>query len=289
MQSASIKKDPPDVSSKRRFKHSVAYWCLHDTDWNWSLDQICDCARVLGIESIELLPADLIPFVIKQGLGSALAGNGMPDPPFAKGLNNKRHHEEVINRTREAIKLCAQFGIPNVIAFTGYKWRDNAEPNGAEISLKEGADSCVEALQELAGDAERNQVTICLEHLNTRDSSHPMKGHPGYQGDCVDYCADIVRRAGSPRIKLLFDIYHVQVMNGDVIRRIREYGELIGHIHTAGSPGRGELDDDQEIHYRGVVRALDAINYQGFIGHEFIPRRDPALGLAQAISICETA
>jgi sugar phosphate isomerase/epimerase len=277
------------MSSKRRFKHSVGYWCLHDTEWKWSPQQICDCAKSLEIESIELLPADLIPFVIEQGLGSALGVNGMPDPPFVKGLNNKRHHEKVISLTTEAIKRCAKFGIPNVIAFTGYKWADVNKPNGAEISLKEGAANCVEGLRELAKYGEQNKVTICLEHLNTRDASHPMKGHPGYQGDSIEYCADIVRRVDSPRVKLLFDIYHVQVMHGDVIRRIREYGELIGHIHTGGSPGRGELDDDQEIHYPGIARALDAINYQGFIGHEFIPRRDPAAGLAEAIGLCDTA
>jgi hydroxypyruvate isomerase len=275
------------MSSKRRFKHSVGYWCLHDTEWKWSLEQICDCAKSLGIESIELLPADLVPSVIDRGLGSALGVNGMPDPPFIKGLNNKCHHEEVINVTAEAIKRCAKFGIPNVIAFTGYKWSDVNKTNGPEISLKQGADNCVESLRELAKHAERNQVTICLEQLNTRDASHPMKGHPGYQGDSIEYCADIVRRVDSSRVKLLFDVYHVQIMHGDVIRRIRQYGDLVGHVHTAGNPGRAELDDDQEIHYRGIVRALDAINYQGFIGHEFIPRRDPALGLAEAISVCE--
>jgi hydroxypyruvate isomerase len=281
-------KERSNVSSKRRFKHSVAYWCLHDTEWKWSLERICDCAKQIGIESIELLPSDLVPLVIKQGLESALGVNGMPDPPFTKGLNNKRHHEEVIYKTTQAIKQCVQFGIPNVIAFTGYTLSDNPTPDNIEVSLEEGADNCVQALRELAKHAEQNEVTICLEQLNTRDSSHPMKGHPGYQGDSIDYCADIVRRVNSPRVKLLFDIYHVQIMNGDVIRRIKQYGDLIGHVHTAGNPGRAELDDDQEIHYRGVMRALDAVNYQGYIGHEFIPRRDPALGLTEAISLCES-
>ncbi len=266
----------------------MAYWCLHDTEWQWSLKQICDCAKSLGIESIELLPADVVPLVIEQGLGSALGVNGMADPPFARGLNNKRHHKEVISRTKQAIEFCATSGIPNVIAFTGYKWA-NDEPNTTEIPLKEGADNCVEALRELALHAEQNEVTICLEQLNTRDSSHPMKGHPGYQGESIEYCADIVQRVNSARVKLLFDIYHVQIMNGDVIRRIYEYGDLIGHVHTAGNPGRGELDDHQEIHYQGIVRALDAINYRGFIGHEFIPRRDPTVGLEEAIRVCETA
>ena len=276
-------KERREVSSKRRFKHSVAYWCLHDTDWKWSLAQICDCAKRVGIESIELLPPDLIPLLVEQGLGSALGVNGMPDPPFVKGLNDKRHHQEIVDKTTQAIQQCVQFGIPNVIAFTGY-----SAPNSTTISLEEGAHNCIEALRELAKVAKQSDVTICLEQLNTRDASHPMKGHPGYQGDSIDYCADIVRRVNSPRVKLLFDIYHVQIMNGDVIRRIKQYGNLIGHVHTAGNPGRAELDDDQEIHYRGVMRALDAVNYQGYIGHEFIPLRDPAQGLAEAVSLCES-
>lgn len=277
-----------EQSSKRRFKHSVAYWCLHDTEWKWSLQQICDCAKQIGIESIELLPPDLVPLVVKQGLGSALGVNGMADPPFVKGLNNKRHHKEIIDKTTQAIARCVQFGIPNVIAFTGYALPDISTQNSTAISLEEGADNCAEALRELSKIGEQNEVTICIEQLNTRDGTHPMKGHPGYQGDSIDYCANIVRRVNSPRVKLLFDIYHVQIMSGDVIRRIKEHGDLIGHVHTAGNPGRAELDDDQEIHYQGVMRALDSINYQGYIGHEFIPRRDPAQGLAEAVSLCES-
>jgi hydroxypyruvate isomerase len=114
-----------------------------------------------------------------------------------------------------------------------------------------------------------------------------MRGHPGYQGDDLDYCAEIIRQVGSPRAKLLFDIYHVAIMNGDVIRRIRQYGDWIGHVHTAGVPGRGELDDHQEVHYPGVMRALVEIGYQGYVGQEFIPTRDPAEGLQQAVSLCD--
>ena len=145
----------------------------------------------------------------------------------------------------------------------------------------------MKALKEIVRHAERRGVTICLEQLNTRDATHPMKGHPGYQGDDIDYCAGIIRQVASSNAKLLFDIYHVQVMHGDVIRRIRQYGDLIGHVHTAGNPGRGELDDGQEIHYPAVMRALVETGYQGYVGHEFIPTRDPAQGLAQAIAICD--
>ena len=129
-------------------------------------------------------------------------------------------------------------------------------------------------------------MTICLEMLNTRDDSHPMKGHPGYQGDNMDYVAEIVQRVGSPRVKLLFDIYHVQVMDGDVIRRIRQYSDCIGHVHTAGNPGRCELDDDQEVNFAACMRALLSVGYDGYVGHEFIPTRDPLEGLAQAVSRC---
>ncbi len=193
----------------------------------------------------------------------------------------------MITRTKQAIDATSDAGFPNVIAFTGYKWRDADDPASGEIPLEEGARNCVAALKKLASDAERKKVTLCLEMLNTRDNSHPMKGHPGYQGDNMDYVADIVKRVGSPRVKLLFDIYHVQVMNGDVIRRINQYGDLIGHVHTAGVPGRGELDGDQEVNFAACMKALLKVGYAGFVGHEFIPTRDPLEGLIQAVLLCD--
>jgi hydroxypyruvate isomerase len=114
-----------------------------------------------------------------------------------------------------------------------------------------------------------------------------MKGHPGYQGDDIDYVADIVRRVGSPRVKVLFDIYHVQIMHGDVIRRMDECRDVIGHVHTAGNPGRGELDDQQEIQFPPIMRKLLEIGYTGYVGHEFIPTRDPLVGLRQAVQVCD--
>jgi hydroxypyruvate isomerase len=114
-----------------------------------------------------------------------------------------------------------------------------------------------------------------------------MKGHPGYQGDDMDYVAKIVARVGSPRVKILFDIYHVQIMNGDVIRRIEQYHELIGHVHTAGCPGRAELDDRQEINYPPIMRKLVEVGYQGYVGQEFIPTRDALTGLTQAVVLCD--
>jgi hydroxypyruvate isomerase len=114
-----------------------------------------------------------------------------------------------------------------------------------------------------------------------------MKGHPGYQGDDLDFCAGIIRKVGSQRLKLLFDIYHVQIMHGDLIRRIEQTKELIGHVHTAGAPGRGELDDKQEINYPAVMKKLVDVGYTGFVGHEFIPTRDALAGLKQAVAVCD--
>jgi hydroxypyruvate isomerase len=212
--------------------------------------------------------------------------NGMPEPVFAKGLNNPRYAEEVIARTKTVIDQCADAGVPNVLAFTGYKWIDADDPESGEISLGEGAASTVKGLRELAQYAAPKGVTVCLEQLNTRDDSNPMKGHPGYQGDDIDYCAQIIVDVASPHAKLLFDIYHVAIMNGDLIRRLSHYRDLIGHIHTAGVPGRGELDENQEINYPAVMRTLLEIGYQGYIGQEFIPTKDPSIGLAEAVALC---
>jgi hydroxypyruvate isomerase len=223
----------------------------------------------------------------KYNLVCAIAPNGMPGIPFKKGFNNPRYHDEVISHLRKAIDDCAEARVPNVITFSGYKWRDADNPKSGEISRQEGADNCVRGLKRIVGHAEKRGVTICMEHLNTRDGSHPMKGHPGYQGDDLDWMAGIIRRVGSPRLKLLFDIYHVQIMHGDLLRRLDECRDIIGHVHTAGNPGRGELDDRQEINYPAVMRKLLAIKYDGYVGQEFIPTRNPRDGLRQAVRLCD--
>jgi hydroxypyruvate isomerase len=191
----------------------------------------------------------------------------------------------------EALEAASEFlpdaGFPNVIAFSGYKWKNAEDPKSGEIGRDEGAANCVKGLKEIAGYAEKKGVTICLEHLNTRDDTHPMKGHPGYQGDDLDWMAGILRKVASPRVKLLFDIYHVQIMHGDVIRRLEQCKDLLGHIHTAGNPGRGELDDTQEINYAPIMRKLVELKYSGYVGQEFIPTRNPLEGLKQAVSLCD--
>jgi hydroxypyruvate isomerase len=149
-----------------------------------------------------------------------------------------------------------------------------------------GLENCVKGLKKVIPLAEKKKVTLCIEMLNSRVHEE-MKGHPGYQGDHTEYCIEICRRVNSERMKLLFDIYHVQIMDGDVIRRIRQHKDWIAHVHTAGNPGRCELDDTQEINYPPIMRALLEVGYKGFVGQEFIPTRDPMQGLREAVALCD--
>lgn len=270
-----------------RIQQSIVFWCFNVGGDKWDIEKTCQVATSLGCKSIEICGPETWPTLKKHGLTCAIAPNGMPGAPFMKGFNNKKYHDEVITTTSKMIEDCAVAGYPAVIGFTGYKWRDAEDPKSGEISLEEGADNCVAGLKKIATLAEKKGVTLCLEHLNTRDDSHPMKGHPGYQGDDIDYVANIVRRVGSPRIKVLFDIYHVQIMNGDVIRRIEQCKDVIGHVHTAGNPGRAELDNNQEINYPPIMRKLLEIGYKGFVGQEFIPTRDALTGLREAVKLCD--
>jgi hydroxypyruvate isomerase len=270
-----------------RIKQSVVFWCFNSAGEKWDIETTCRIAKGLGCISVEIVDPAHWDVLKKHGLTCAIAPNGMPGAPFMKGFNNPRYHEQVITSTKKMIDACNEAKFPAVIAFTGYKWKDADNPNSGEISRDEGAANCIKGLKEIAGHAEKSGVTVCVEHLNTRDSSHPMKGHPGYQGDDLDYLAEIIRKVGSPRVKLLFDIYHVQIMHGDLIRRIEQTKDIIGHIHTAGNPGRGELDDTQEISYPAVMRKLLEIKYTGYVGQEFIPTRNPTEGLRQAVRLCD--
>jgi hydroxypyruvate isomerase len=275
------------AARKGRIKQSIVFWCFNGFGEKWDMAKTCQVARDLGCLSVELMGPEQWGVLKKYGLTCAIAPNGMPGMPFVKGFNNPRYHEEVITRTKKMIDTCAEAKVPSVIAFSGYKWRDADDPKSGIIGRAEGADNCVKGLKKLVGHAESKGVTVCMEHLNTRDDSHPMKGHPGYQGDDLDWMAGIIRRVGSPRLKLLFDIYHVQIMHGDLIRRLEQNKDIIGHVHTAGNPGRGELDENQEINYPAVMRKLVAIKYAGYVGQEFIPTRNPLEGLRQAVGLCD--
>ena len=272
---------------KGRVKQSIVFWCFNARGEKWSAEKTCTVAKELGVPSVEIIGPEDWPTLKKHGLSCAIAPNGMPGAPFMRGFNNPAFHAENLDRTGKVIEACADAGVPSVISFFGYKWKNPDDPNSGEITKDEAFANCVKGLKELARRAEKHKVTVCAEHLNTRDGSDPMKGHPGYQGDDLDWCAEVVRKVGSPRIKLLFDIYHVQIMHGDVMRRIDSVKELIGHVHTAGNPGRGELDETQEINYPPIMRKLLEVGYTGYVGQEFIPNRDPAEGLRQAVKLCD--
>ena len=254
-----------------RLRQSLIHWCYKDY---WDVEAMAKVAKDLGCHSIELIAPEHWPTLKKHGLTCAISSSH----GFVKGFNNRKHWAECTDILTRRIDACAEAGVPSVITFTGMREKDIPDDLGAK--------NCVEGYKRVVGYAEQKKVTLCLEMLNSRDSSHPMKGHPGYQGDHIDYCAEIVKQVGSPRLKLLFDVYHVQIMDGDVIRRVRQHKDYIGHVHTAGVPGRGELDDTQEVNYPTVMRAIAGAKINAFVGQEFIPTRDPLEGLRQACEAC---
>lgn len=260
------------VAKNGRIKQSIVHWCYAPA-WP-KLDDMCQAAVKLGVKSIELIEPEHWPTLKKYGLTCAIA----PSHGFPTGYNNKGEWARCNEILKKRISESADFGVKSVITFTGMA-------NG--ISREEGADNCVEGLKEIVGVAEKHGITLCVEMLNTRDDSHPMKGHPGYQGNDVDYCVDILKRIGSPNCKLLFDFYHVQIMNGDLIRRVHQNKEYLGHIHTAGNPGRGELDQKQEINYAPLMQTLLDVGYDGYVGQEFIPTRNAWDGLVEAVKQCD--
>lgn len=260
------------VADNRRIRQSLVHWC-YQAAWP-QVEELCRVAVRLGCESIEIIDPAHWPVLRDQGLTCAIAGSHS----FQTGPNNRSEWESCRATLRERLRQCAEFGVKRLITFTGMA-------NG--VSKATGAANCVEFFRQLVPEAEARDVTLCLEMLNTRDDTHPMKGHPGYQGDDLEYCAEIVDRVGSKHFRLLFDVYHVQIMHGDIIRRIYEHRDLIAHVHVAGNPGRGEPDDAQEINYPAVMRALLDVGYDGYVGQEFIPTRDAWQGLQQAVARCD--
>jgi len=262
------------AAHKGRINQSIAYWCFAEY---WNLEKMCQVAKALGCKSIELVGPSDFAALKRHGLVCALAPNGTPDPPFVKGFNNPKYHDMVIAATRETIDACAEYQFPSVIAFTGER---------EDIPDDVGAANCVAGLKKIIGHAEKKKVNLCLEVLNSRVAEE-MKGHPGYQGDHVDYCMEIIKKVGSPRMTLLFDIYHAQIMDGDVISRIRQCKDYIGHYHVAGCPGRNEIGDTQEINYRPIMEEIARTGYTGYVGQEFIPTGDPLKSLTEAVRICD--
>lgn len=241
-------------------------------------DVLIDACHKMGMPAVESIGADPKRLARVRSLGMHIGY--ISSHGFSKGPLDPANHPECEAKLRAAIDLAAQFDSQNVITFTGYR-----VPGIADEQAKR---NCVEFWKKLIPYAEEKKVNLILEILNTRDNTHPMKGHPGYFGNDVELCVDLIKRVDSPRMKLLFDIYHVQIMNGDVIRRIREHKDYIAHVHTAGVPGRCELDDTQELQYPAVMRALLEIGYTGFVAQEFIPTwPDKLAALRHAVRVCD--
>lgn len=263
--------------SKGRIRQSVMGWCFKQKPNPMTTEQIAKACADIGIVAMEGISADDYAIAKKHGLEISLISGGHG---FRKGPFNRDNHAFVIEKLRNGIDLAVEHGVKNVITFTGMR-----EPG---ISDQTGEKNCLDAWKSVLKHAEKNNVTLVLEHLNSVDDTHPMKGHPGYFGDDVDHCIDMIKKLGSPNFKLLFDIYHVQIMNGDVIRRIRKYQEFIGHYHTAGNPGRAELDRHQEINYPPILRAILETGYKGYVAQEFIPTWDDKVAaLRHAAKVCD--
>ncbi|MCH1439235.1 MAG: TIM barrel protein [Rubripirellula sp.] len=264
-----------DVAVKKaggNVRQSVMGWCFKPMD---AITLAKHCKRI-GLEAIEGIPSNQYGAVTDLGLKISLVSSH----GFAKGPLDPENHAEVEAKLRSGIDLAVEYGAPNVITFTGMQ--------KTGISDVRARKNCLECWKRVIPYAEEKNVGIVLEHLNSKDDSHPMKGHPGYWGDDLHQCADLVSAVGSANFKLLFDVYHVQIMNGDLIRNIRRYSDIVGHYHTAGNPGRGELDDSQEINYPPVIRAIMETGYDGFIAQEFIPtRKDPVASLQEAFDVCD--
>jgi len=264
--------DPAYRVRNHGIRHTVMGWCFNPMDTL----ELARRAKAIGLEGIEGIDRKFYSDVKKLGLEISLVSSH----GFAEGPCNPRFFDQAVAKLAEGIEVAKEVGSKKVITFTGMRFDGMDE--------EQGAADCIAAWKNVLPQAEAAGITLCLEHLNSRDSSHPMKGHPGYFGDDVDFCVDLVKRVGSPNLKLLFDVYHVSIMNGDIIRRLRQHADVIGHIHTAGNPGRGELDDTQEIDYPAVMRALSSVGYHDFVAHEFLPTwDDPILALRHAAMVCD--
>jgi hydroxypyruvate isomerase len=234
-----------------------------------------DCCREaarLGIKGFDLRgPADW-PTLKKYGLVPSMYPG--PGGTIAVGPSHKETHTELIPKMHAAIDESAANGVPNIIALTGQR---------KGMSDAEGADNCIAFFNAVKAHAEDKQITICLEYLNSKVN------HPDYMFDHIAWGVDVMKRVNSPRVKILYDIYHAQIMDGDIVRNIRDNFQWIGHFHTGGNPGRHEIDDTQELNYRFVMKAIADLGYTGFVTHEYSPSQghDPIAELARAIQICD--
>jgi hydroxypyruvate isomerase len=252
------------VVKNGRINQSVSKWCYGKL----SLDELCIASKNLGLKAIDLLGPGDFPTLKKHGLACSMINTH----GLGKGLNRKEQHQECLAQIREAIDAAAEYGYPNVISFPG-----NREGMADDV----GIENTVIALKQIAAHAEQKKVNICLEYLNSKVN------HKDYMFDNIKWGVEVCKGVGSERVKILYDIYHAQIMEGDIIRTIQTYKDYMGHYHTGGNPGRNEIDDTQELYYPAIMRAIVETGYKGYVAHEFIPKKDPLTSLAYAARICD--
>jgi hydroxypyruvate isomerase len=254
------------VVRKGRLKQSVSRWCYRTIPDPEFFKAVAD----MGLPAVDLLAPEQWPVVRDYGLICSLGWKVGGDIP--NGLNDPANHDAIVKGMIAALPVAAKNGVPNLIAFFG---------NRKGMSDADAIKNCVTGLNRMKGPAEDAGVTVCVELLNSKVD------HKDYQGDRSAFGLEIVKAVGSPRVKLLYDIYHMQIMEGDVIRTIRQDKDWIAHFHTGGVPGRHELDDTQELNWRAVCTAIADMGYTGYVAHEFVPTRDPLTSLKEAVALCD--
>ena len=247
-----------------RLNQSVARWCFARTP----LESLCGTARDIGLKAIDLLSEPEWPVAKAHGLAVAIA-NGFGTIP--RGFNRTDHHDELVAAGEAMIPKAAAAGVTRIVVFSG---------NRAGLSDGEGIANCVTGIRRLMPTAEKHRVTLCMEMLNSKVD------HKDYHADHTAWAVEVAKGVDSPSFRLLYDIYHMQVMEGDVLATIKRYAPYIAHYHTAGVPGRNEIDDTQELNYRRIATAIADSGYDGYFAHEFIPKRDPVTSLREAATVC---
>jgi hydroxypyruvate isomerase len=255
-----------DAAANGHIKQSVCRWCYSRIP----LEKLAEEAAKMGYKSIELLSQKEVPTVKKFGLTCAMLSS--PSSKIENCLNRVENHDFIEKDLHNSIDFAAAEKLPNVICFSG---------NRKGMADDEGMKNCAKGLKRVLGHAEEKNITLCMELLNSKVN------HKDYMCDHTDWGVALCKMVGSPRFKLLYDIYHMQIMEGDVIRTIKQQKEWLAHYHTGGNPGRNEIDETQELNYPAIMKALVDIGYQGYVGQEFIPKREPLASLAQGYRICD--
>ena len=252
--------------TKGRLRQSVSRWCYQKI----ALPDLCRAVAAMGVPAIDLLEEADWPVVREHGLICSMGYGG--GGSIRDGLNNPANHDRIVGNLIAAMPKAVALGVPNLITFFG-----NRQGRGDRDAI----DNCVAGLNRLKGAAEHHGIMICVELLNSKVN------HPDYHGDRTPFGVEVVAAVDSPRVKLLYDIYHMQIMEGDVIRTIQQHHQHIAHYHTGGVPGRNELDDTQELQWPAICRAIVETGFKGYLAHEFVPKRDPLTSLREAVVLCD--